>query len=246
MMRGIGKTMFEDRIDAANQLVEKLLSLRDADEQLGKHFENSNPIVILAVPRGGVIIGDVIASRLGAKLDLVVTRKIGAPDNPEFAIGSVMPDGTCFLNMDVIEAFHIPQEYISAQASKELDEINRRLVLYRGRRGYDNELEGKIVVLVDDGIATGSTIYAAAQWVKGQKCKKLIIGIPVGPDDTLEKIKEVADMVVYIKAATSFDSVGQFYQHFDQVTDGEVMSIMRKHGYKIRGGSSYSENAAAS
>lgn len=234
--------MFEDRIDAANQLVEKLLSLRDADEQLRKHFD-SNSIIVLAIPRGGVIIGDVIASRLEAKLDLVVTRKIGAPDNPEFAIGALMPDGACFLNMDIIEALHVPQEYISAQASKELNEINRRLVSYRGRRGYDNELRGKIVILVDDGIAIGSTIYAAAQWVKSQNCKKLVIAVPVGPDDTLEGVKEAADTVVYIEAATSFDAVGQFYQHFDQVTDEEVMKIMRKHGYKSS--SRHSENAAA-
>ena len=174
--------LFADRTDTARQLAEKLIWLRDAIQELRKYYYNNdddNPLVILAIPRGGVVIGDVISNRLGAKLDLVVSRKIGAPSNPEFAIGAVMPDGTCFLNARSAEVLQIPQQYIAAQTEEQMKEIDRRLEMYRGSKEYDNELEGKIVILVDDGIATGSTIYSAAQWVKAQKCKLLVIAVSV-------------------------------------------------------------------
>lgn len=230
--------MFKGRIDAANQLAEKIS--KDLSEQLKGDF-NSEDIVVLAIPRGGVVVGDIVASRLGAKLDLVITRKIGVPFNPEYAIGAVMPDGTYFVDVDAVEALGIPHEYISAEVSKQIAEVDRRLISYRGRRGYDNELEGKIVILVDDGFATGATIYAAAKWAKSQKCKQLIIAIPVGPKHTIEKLKEVADVVLCLHAPESFEAVGQFYQDFRQITDEEVMNIMRKHGYK----SYYGQNAMA-
>jgi predicted phosphoribosyltransferase len=214
-----------------------LIWLRDAVvQELRKYYYNNddddNPLVILAIPRGGVVIGDIISDRLGAKLDLVVSRKIGAPFNPELAIGAVMPDGTCFLNASRVEALRVTQQYIAAQTAEQMKEIDRRLVSYRGRRGYDKELEDKIVILVDDGIATGSTIYAAAQWVKAQKCSYLVIAVPVGPKETIERLREVADMVVVIDAPMSFQAVGEFYQDFSQVEDEEVKTIMRRHGYK--------------
>jgi putative phosphoribosyl transferase len=228
--------VFVDRTDAAKQLAEKLLWLKDTVQELRKYYYNGNdddnPLVILAIPRGGVVIGDVLSNRLGAKLDLVVSRKIGAPSDPELAIGAVMPDGTCFLNASRIEALQVPQQYIAAQTQEQMKEIDRRLVSYRGRRGYNNELEDKIVVLVDDGIATGSTIYAAAQWVKAHKCSQLVIAVPVGPKETIEKLKKVADMVIVIDAPMSFQAVGEFYQDFRQVTDDEVKTIMLRHGYK--------------
>ena len=229
--------MFVDRTDAARQLAEKLIWLRDAVvQELRKYYYNNddddNPLVILAIPRGGVVIGDIISDRLGAKLDLVVSRKIGAPFNPELAIGAVMPDGTCFLNASRVEALRVTQQYIAAQTAEQMKEIDRRLVSYRGRRGYDKELEDKIVILVDDGIATGSTIYAAAQWVKAQKCSYLVIAVPVGPKETIERLREVADMVVVIDAPMSFQAVGEFYQDFSQVEDEEVKTIMRRHDYK--------------
>ncbi len=229
------KMLFVNRTDAARQLAEKLIWLKDTAQELRKYYYNNdddNPLVILAIPRGGVVIGDIISDRLGAKLDLVVPRKIGAPFNPELAIGAVMPDGTCFLNASRVEALQVPQQYIAAQTVAQMKEIDRRLVSYRGRRGYDKELEDKIVILVDDGIATGSTIYAAAQWVKAQKCSQLVIAVPVGPRETIERLREVADMVVAIDAPTLFQAVGEFYQDFSQVEDDEVKTMMRRHGYK--------------
>ena len=225
--------MFVDRTGAAKQLAEKLLWLKDAAQKLRKYYyNNDNPLIILAIPRGRVVIGDVISDRLEAKLDLIVPRKIGAPFDPELAIGAVMPDGTCFLNTSRVEALQVPQRYIAAQTEEQMKEIDRRLLSYRGRRGYNNELEDKIVILVDDGIATGSTIYAAAQWIKAQKCSQLVIAVPVGPKETIEKLKEVADMVIVIDAPRSFQAVGEFYQDFSQVTDDEVKDIMLRHGYK--------------
>jgi putative phosphoribosyl transferase len=223
--------LFVDRSDAGRQLAEKLLWVREKAKEVNGH-ESGNLIVVLAIPRGGVVIGDIIASRLGAKLDIVVSRKIGAPFNPEFAIGAVMPDGACFLNVSTAEALQIPEQYIATQAKEQMKEINRRLEAYRGHKEYDNELKGKIVILVDDGIATGSTIFAAAQWVKAQKCRQLIIAIPIGPKHTVDKLKEeAADMVIVIDAPTSFQAVGEFYQDFGQITDAEVRGIMRRHGY---------------
>jgi putative phosphoribosyl transferase len=116
----------------------------------------------MAIPRGGIIIGDLVASELGAKLDVVVSRKIGAPFNTELAMGAVMPDGSYFLN-EVAYTINVPQDYIDSQIEIEVKEIERRLITFRGSKDYDNELEGKMVVLVDDGIATGATILASAR-----------------------------------------------------------------------------------
>jgi putative phosphoribosyl transferase len=149
--------IFKDRIDAANELVKSLKRLRgDEEVQLeDKVQKNQSTAVVMAIPRGGIIIGDVIASELGAKLDVVVSRKIGAPFDPELAIGAVMPDGSYFLN-EVTDTINAPQDYIESQIDKEVKEIERRLINFRGSRDYDNKLEDKIVVLVDDGIATGA------------------------------------------------------------------------------------------
>jgi predicted phosphoribosyltransferase len=144
-----------------------------------------------------------------------------------------MPDGACFLNAGTVEAFQIPEQYIATQVEEQMKEISRRLEVYRGHKEeYDNKLEGKIVILVDDGVATGLTIYAAAQWVKAQKCRQLVIAVPVGPKETIEKLKEVADIVAVIDAPVSFQAIGEFYQDFSQVTDDDVKAIMRRHGYK--------------
>jgi len=187
--------------------------------------------IILAIPRGGVVTGDVIASALNANLDVVVPRKLGAPYNPELAIGAVMHDGSYFLNTDVISMLRVSKEYIDAKICEQMKEIERRLMLFRGSIEYD--LQGKTVVLVDDGIATGATMFAAIQWVKKQKPKKLVIAVPVGPMETIDKLKKIADEVVTISSPVFFGAVGEFYQDFAQVNDNEVREIMIKHEYKI-------------
>ena len=215
--------LFRDRTDAAKQLAERLYWLKNEIQ------ENKSPVVIVAVPRGGVVIGNIIASQLGAKLDLVVSRKIGAPFNPELAIGAVMPDGSYFLN-DVAEMMNVSQDYIESQIEKEVKEIDRRLIEFRGDREYYNKLEDKIVVLVDDGIATGATILASAKWIKDKhNCKQLIIAVPLAPGEILEDLKRVADKVIVLHTPEPFGAVGRFYHDFNQVSDDEVKEIMKKY-----------------
>lgn len=215
--------LFRDRTDAAKQLAERLYWLKNEIQ------ENKSSVVIVAVPRGGVVIGNIIASQLGAKLDLVVSRKIGAPFNPELAIGAVMPDGSYFLN-DVAEMMNVSQDYIESQIEKEVKEIDRRLIEFRGDREYYNKLEYKIVVLVDDGIATGATILASAKWIKDKhNCKQLIIAVPLAPGEILEDLKRVADKVIVLHTPEPFGAVGRFYHDFNQVSDDEVKEMMRKY-----------------
>ena len=215
--------LFRDRTDAAKQLAERLYWLKNEIQ------ENKSSVVIVAVPRGGVVIGNIIASQLGAKLDLDVSRKIGAPFNPELAIGAVMPDGSYFLN-DVAEMMNVSQDYIESQIEKEVKEIDRRLIEFRGDREYYNELEDKIVVLVDDGIATGATILASAKWIKDKhNCKQLIIAVPLAPGEILENLKRVADKVIVLHTPEPFGAVGRFYHDFNQVSDDEVKEMMKKY-----------------
>ena len=223
--------IFHDRIDAANKLVEKLTWL------LKKEHRDSSSIVILSIPRGGVIIGDVVATKVHAKLDVVISKKIGAPIDPEVAIGAVMPDGTYFLNDDIMQTLNVPQNYVDEQVNLQRIEIERRLVSFRGSKKYDSEFKGKTVVLVDDGIATGATIISAAQWLKTkQNCQELIIAVPVAPRDTVDRLTQIVgnnDKVIVLYSPEPFIAVGQFYEHFGQVSDDEVKKIMIRHGYKI-------------
>jgi putative phosphoribosyl transferase len=210
--------IFKDRADAAKKLAEKLLWLK-----------KENPI-ILAIPRGGAVTGDVISSILGCKLDIIVSRKVGAPDNSELAIGAVTHDGSYFPNIEITRMLNVPESFVEEEIARQRKEIERRLIKFRGSKEYD--LSGKTVVIVDDGIATGATMFVAARWVKKQKPKKLIIAIPVGPQETITKLNQIADEVVVLQSPYIFNAVGEFYQEFDQVSDDEVQEIMGKHSYK--------------
>ena len=209
--------MFQDRVDAAQKLAKKL-----------EWIKNEHP-VILAIPRGGVITGDVIAKTLGLSLDIIVSRKIGAPYNPELAIGAVVHDGSFFPNSDLINALGISKEYIAEKISEQLEEIRRRLVKFRGRSDYS--LKDKTVVLVDDGIATGATVFVALDWIKKQKPKEIVVAIPVGPRETIEKLSKMATVVV-LHDPVVFGAVGEFYDSFNQVEDYQVAEIMSSYGYK--------------
>jgi predicted phosphoribosyltransferase len=221
---------FHSRIDAGRKIAERLAGLKlDLFGESG-----SQDIVILAVPRGGIIIGDIVASELDAKLDVVISRKIGAPNNSELAIGAVMPDRSYFLNKEIVDMLNVSQEYIDIQANIQIKEIDRRLLSYRGSKEYDNEYRDKIIVLVDDGVATGATILASANWLKNnQRCRKLLIAVPVAPRSILKNLNQVADDVIVLYTPEDFMAVGAFYQNFAQVEDDEVMGIMKRHGYKV-------------
>lgn len=210
--------IFENRIDAAKKLAKKLAGIRDP--------------IILAIPRGGVVTGDVVASELGAELDIMVSRKIGAPQNSELAIGAVAHDGSYFPNEDITRMLDIPNEYIKSEIAAQMKEIERRLMKFRGKKDY--KLEKRVVILVDDGIATGATMFIAAQWINKQNPKQLIIAIPVAPKETIEKLNKIADKVVVLQTPQFFNSVSEFYRNFEQVEDSEVQKIMIKHGYKTQ------------
>lgn len=222
--------LFQDRKDAAEQLAKKL------EQWLEKNRTLEDSAVILAIPRGGVVIGDIVSSILDVKLDIVVSRKIRAPDNPELAIGAVMPDGRYFLNQDIVDMLKVSQRYIEAEVNAQTREIENRLLFFRGNKDYDNELNDKIVILVDDGIATGSTIFAAAKWINNnQKCRELVVAVPVAPPDVINRLKkEVSYKVIVLYSPEPFSAVGQFYKNFEQVTDGKVREIMKRHGYAVK------------
>ncbi|MDE1831882.1 phosphoribosyltransferase [Candidatus Nitrosotalea okcheonensis] len=210
--------MFKNRTDAAQRLASKL-----------EWLKKENP-VILAIPRGGVITGDVIAKTLGLSLDVVVSRKIGAPHNPELAIGAVIHDGSFFPNSNLINALGISQSYLDEQIANNVREVRQRLVKFRGRTDYD--LKGKTVIIVDDGIATGATVFVALEWIKKQRPKRVIVAIPVGPQDTINRLRQIAEVVVLHDPAV-FGAVGEFYDSFDQVEDYQVFEIMRSYGFKL-------------
>ena len=230
--------LFEDRVDAAKQLAQKLKEYLDNNitTQRGE-LKYNDTVIILAIPRGGVIVGDILASMLDVKLDIIVSRKMGAPDNPELAIGAVMPDGSYSLNRDIVDMLNVPRSYITDEANIQKREIERRLIMFKGKEGThydDNNLEGKTVVLVDDGIATGATILSATQWLKTKQnySKTLIVAVPVAPLDVVDKMNELSYKVVVLHTPKMFGSVGRFYRNFEQITDAQVREIMIRHGYR--------------
>lgn len=223
--------IFKDRTEAAEELADEIKSyLRSIG--ISEGTEESKLLIVLAIPRGGVITGDVVASRLRCDMDIIVSRKIGAEYNSELAIGALLPDGSYFINERIANMLNTSQVYIDKQVKIQKKEIERRLIEFRGDKEYGNRLNGKIVVLVDDGIATGSTIIAAARWIKEKhNCKRLIIAVPVAPatNNTIDKLDEIADKVIILSITQEFYAVGQFYENFDQVEDKEVKEIMKKY-----------------
>jgi predicted phosphoribosyltransferase len=206
---------FKDRRCAGLQLARALSWLRGED------------VVILAIPRGGVVIGDAIAEAIGAKLDVIVPRKLGAPYNPELAIGAVMHDGSYYMNEYVINALGIGQDYIRTEIHRQVTEIKRRLALYRGSAVY--QLERKTVVLVDDGIATGATAMVAVLWIKNQKPAMVVLAVPVAPSEVIRKLNEIVDRSLVLHSPEEFAAVGEFYDDFRQVEDEEVVAMIAKY-----------------
>ena len=187
-------------------------------------------LVILAIPRGGVVTGHVIASILGGKLDILISQKIVSPYNFNITIGAVVHDGTSYSltkhtggGEDTM--INISRRYIDEQVSHTVKEIERRPERFRGNNTYD--LNGKTVLLVDDGIATGATMFAATQWATRQKPKELIVAVPVAPRESVDKLSQVADRIILIYCCSSYDNVGEHYTDFIEVCDDEVERIMK-------------------
>lgn len=182
---------------------------------------------VLAIPRGGVVTAAEVARALGAPLDLLVTKKIGAPGQPELAVGAVGPEGVRVVDWELAKRAGADEEYIEREAGAKAEEVERRMRQLRGKR-QPVSVKGKIVVLVDDGVATGATTEAALRFLAGQKPAKIILAVPVGAPDSMEKLTPLADEVVCLELPSYFAAVGQFYQEFGQISDEEVRELLRK------------------
>jgi len=180
---------------------------------------------VLGLPRGGVIVASEVAKALVLPLDVVVARKVGAPDNPEFAIGAVSEEGEGVFDPEIIALYNISQEYIDKEIKKGKEEASRRLKKFHGDRVPLN-LFGKTAILVDDGVATGSTMQAAILLAKTKGAKKIIVAVPVIAQDSLKLIREEVDESVYLDAPMLFGADGQFYKMFSQTTDEEVVDLL--------------------
>ena len=205
--------MFKDRHDAAIQLAKKL-----------EQYKNKDAIV-LAIPRGGVPVSYVIAKELGLPMEIVLSKKIGHPRNPEYAIGSVSLHGfTINDNVDV------SPEYINNETKRILKELEEKFKLFMDNQ-KPVDLKNKIVIIVDDGIATGSTILATVDAIKKNNPQKIIIAVPVAPPSTAMKLEKAVDELICLMTPLLFLSVGQFYTNFSQVSDDEVMQLL--HDIKV-------------
>ena len=210
----IGPQRFEDRRDAGEQLAEELRNREiDAD-------------VVLAIPRGGLPLGRAVADALDAPLDVVVAKKIGAPGNPEYAIGAVASDGSVWHNEEALHVMGVDSEYFERTRKIETKNARRKAERYRGERDTP-DLAGKTVILVDDGVATGSTVRACLQRVRNADAEPVILAVPVAPPRTIDALETMADEVVCLETPSDFAAVGQFYDRFDQVSDEEAMAYLR-------------------
>jgi putative phosphoribosyl transferase len=207
---------FEDRQDAGQQLATAL-----------KKYKNNKNTYIMALPRGGVVIGHEVAKKLKLPLDVVVPRKIGAPYNEEYGIGAITETGRVIYDDEAIKSVNATKEYISKKVKEETREAKRRINKYRGSRP-PLELKNKTVILVDDGIATGLTMQAAIRSVKDRKAKKVIVAVPLSAKDSLKKIKKEADEVVCLDVPIFFTALGSFYGNFEQTTDKEVIKLLAR------------------
>jgi len=212
---------FSDRVEAGKRLTS---AMRD--------FAGKNGIV-LAIPRGGVVVGYEIAKALNLPLDVIIPRKIGAPDNPELAIGAMTEDGTIILDDNLITYIGVQRDYIKAESERQKHEIERRLKLYRQNEPYPS-LKGLDVVIVDDGIATGSTMKAALASVKNRGASTVTVAVPVGPPSTIKELKKQAARVVCLYTPEYFQAIGQFYTDFNQTTDEEVIQLLKQSKQKSR------------
>ena len=215
------RALYLDRADAGRALATALK--KELDEKL----LSQRPLV-LAIPRGGVPIGRDVATALDADLDLVVPRKLGAEGNPEYAIGAVMHDGTVYLNPEALSITGATPEYIDAEKSREMREARRRLEAYRGGR-EEPVIKGRVVVVVDDGIATGATMIAALRWVRSRGARVVVAAAPVGPPSSVEELGQEADKVVCPLTPEPFYAIGAFYENFGQVSDEEVEEILQNY-----------------
>jgi putative phosphoribosyl transferase len=207
---------FRDRSEAGRLLAEKL-----------RTYAGNSDVIVLALPRGGVPVGYEVARALGAPLDIFLVRKLGVPGYEELAMGAVASGGVRVLNDDVVLSLHIPEYVIDAVAAWELQEVARRERVYRGDRS-EPDVRGRSIILVDDGLATGSTMLAAIQALRQQQPARIVMAVPTAPPETCEEMRAQADDVVCAITPEPFYSVGLWYKDFSQTTDEEVRELVAR------------------
>jgi len=211
--------IFADRVEAGERLAVALARYKGADA------------VVLAIPRGGVIVGEAVARALGLPLDVVVPRKIGAPGNPELGLGAIAP-GVRVLDEWLIERLGVTEEYLEREIEAEEREIERRERVYRaGRPPVD--VAGKVAIVVDDGVATGGTAIAALRWARAQGAARVVLAVPVAPPGSVAKLAREADEVVVLETPEPFFAVGEWYRRFDQTTDEEVIAALARVAQEV-------------
>lgn len=206
---------FEDRFHAAELLADRLTRYKDRPDA-----------IILAIPRGALQIGYILARKLNLPLDVVLTKKIGSPGNPEFAIAATSRQGDVVIRDEV---FKTPewQAYIKEQAELLKPELDKKFLQYHPS-GESTELKDKTVIIVDDGVATGNTLISAIELIKKQDPAKIVIALPVGPADTIKRLKDFADEVVCVHQPAEFRAIGQFYGNFEQVEDKQALELFNE------------------
>jgi len=208
------EALFRDRRDAGQALAARLERYRGSDA------------LVLGLPRGGVVVAAEVARRLGAELDVVVARKLGAPISPEVAIGAVTASGERVLNEELIRELDVSEAYLSGVTAIEQREARRREAWLRGNRPPP-PIAGRTVIVVDDGLATGATMRAALRSVRQQSPTRLVVAVPVGSREACEALRAEADEVVCLHAPASFNAVGSYYLKFDQTSDDEVRRLLQ-------------------
>jgi predicted phosphoribosyltransferase len=204
---------FHDRRDAGVRLAERLEAYR------GRH------VLVLGIPRGGVPVADEVARRLDAEFDVIVARKLGAPGFPELAIGAVTANGGRFINEDTLRELRVSSKYLQAVTASEMDEARSRETRFRGGRP-PHPVRGRVVIVVDDGLATGATMRAAVRSVRSQQPAKLVVAVPVGSREACAALRLEADEVICLQEPEPFYAVGLHYQHFAPTEDSEVREIL--------------------
>ncbi|MFQ4135514.1 phosphoribosyltransferase [Nodosilinea sp. PGN35] len=220
MFRGVARnTRFHDRADAGRQLAVRL-----------RHYANRPEVVVLGLPRGGVPVAYEVAQALNASLDICLVRKLGVPDQPELAFGAIASGGVQVLNRDVLDERAIAGSAIDAVVAQELRELQRRDRAYRGDRPPP-AIAGRVVILVDDGMATGATMRAAISVIGPQAPARLIVATPVAPPSTCRDLSLAVDEVVCVTMPASLHAIGSWYADFSQTTDADVRHLLAQfHG----------------
>src|SRR5215211_1113146 len=209
-----GLAGFQDRAEAGRVLADRLTN-----------YAGSPEVVVLALPRGGVPVGFQVARLLGAPLDVLSVRKLGVPGREELAMGAIASDGTRVINQQMVRELGIAEDTLQAVAAAESQELERRERTYRGQRPRP-ELTGKVVIVVDDGLATGATMWAAVAAIRRQRPARVVVGVPVGAASTCQALEQAADEVICASTPALFVAVGQAYRDFGQTTDAEVCALL--------------------